>query len=149
LERVRWDWMWRDPAGVRDFINGPHGNLASTSMIQQVASNQAARNPEEAMKWAAGLPEGRRDGAKSAVLQSWLSIRPEGAAEYARKLPSGAERDQAIDSVTQNLMYQSAKQLGDWYRSLPSTDQVKARAMIDRSGFHRLKKEEVMKAIGE
>ena len=35
LERVQWNWMWREPEAVRDFIAGPHGDLASQSMINQ------------------------------------------------------------------------------------------------------------------
>jgi hypothetical protein len=149
FDRVQWDWVWRDPVGVREFIDGPHGKMVSESMIRQVASNQTARNPEDAMKWAKGLPEDRREGAKNAVLSSWLSIRPEGAVEYARNLPSGAERDQAIETITGSLIYQSPQQTGDWYRSLPAADQKKARGVIDRHGFAPSQREELLKAIGE
>jgi hypothetical protein len=83
------------------------------------------------------------------VLSSWLSIRPEGAVEYARNLPSGAERDQAIETITGSLIYQSPKQTGDWYRSLPVADQKKARGVIDRHGFAPSQQEELLKAIGE
>lgn len=123
FERVQWNWMWEDPEGVREFISGPHGDLASSSMIRQVANRQAAKNPEEAMQWAAKFPAERATEARSAVLESWLSIRPEAAGTYVRNLPAGAERERAVRTVTQNLVYQSVEQVGTWYRTLPTADQ--------------------------
>jgi hypothetical protein len=141
--------MWQNPTEVKDFISGPHGKLASENMIRQVASNQTARNPNEAMKWANTLPEDRRSSAKNSVLSSWISVRPEGAVEYARNLPSGAERDQAIATVTGSIIYQSPKQAGEWYRSLPAADQKKARAIVDGSGMPASRKEALLKELGD
>jgi hypothetical protein len=135
LERVQWNWMWNDPIGVRDFLNGPYGNLASPSMIQQVARNQAARNPEAAMEWASNLPADRAADARNAVLENWLSVRPEGAAAYARKLPAGPERDHAIRTVSQNLIFQSPEQAADWFRTLPAAEQKTAREVFDHTGL--------------
>jgi hypothetical protein len=132
LERVQWNWMWREPDAVRDFVSGPHGNLASSSMISQVARGQAAKNPESAMEWASNLPDDRRNTARAAVLQQWLQVRPEGALNYVRDLPAGAERDLAIQNAAQNLMYQSPGQVASWMKSLPSADQKTLRDMAAR-----------------
>ena len=135
LERVQWNWVFNDPAGVRYFISGPHGDLASPSMIAQVARNQAAKNPEPAMEWAGGLGANRAENARRAVLDSWLQIRPEAAADYARKLPAGQDRKLAIISVAQTLLWQSPEQASAFIRSLTADDQKGMRPIIDQPGL--------------
>ena len=135
IERVQWNWVWNDPEAVREFISGPHGELASSSLIHQVARSQAAKNPEAAMQWAAGLPGERAADARNAVLENWLSIRPEGAADYARQLPAGEDRDRAIRTVSQTLVFQSPQQAAAWYRKLGDADRKAAREIFDRSGL--------------
>ena len=127
---------------------GPHGSLASSSMIQQVARQQAAKNPEEAMRWAAQFPAERATQAREAVLTSWLSIRPEAASDYVRNLPAGTERESAIRTVSQSLMWQSIEQTGAWYRSLPTADRRIAREVFDRSGLNEEKRRQLDAALG-
>ena len=147
IERVQWNWMWREPEAVRDFISGPHGDLASQNMINQVARNQTAKNPEAAMDWAGGLGANRTAEARRAVLESWLQIRPEGAADYARKLPAGPERESAIGTVTQTLLWQSPGQAGAWIRSLSAAEQKTAREMIDQRGLPEDKRRQLEEAL--
>ena len=147
LERVQWDWMWKDPDGVKEFISGPHGSLASSNLINQVARNQAARNPEAAMEWARSLPAQQAIDARRAVFDSWLNIRPENAADYARKLPSGPERDTAIQSVSQTLVYQSPKEAVAWYRKLPTEDQKTVRELFDRVGLPSDRRQQLNDAL--
>jgi hypothetical protein len=147
LERVQWNWMWNDPTAVRDFIAGPYGQLASQSMIDQVARNQAAKNPEAAMQWASALPADRASEARNAVLQNWLNIRPEGASAYARKLPAGPERDRAIRTVSQTLIFQSPQQAAEWYRQLSGSEQKIAREVFDRTSLSKELQAELEKAM--
>jgi hypothetical protein len=135
LERVQWDWMWRDPDGVRSFLSGPHGKIASQNMINQVARNQVSKNPEAALKWVDTLPAERASEARRSVLESWLQIRPEGAADYVRGLPSGPERDTAIRTVSQNLIWQAPDQLGKWFKSLPGDDQNAVREVLNQTKY--------------
>jgi hypothetical protein len=123
---VQWNWLWSDPQGARDFITGPHGHLASQQMIQQVARNHAARNPEAAMEWASKLPADRVTDARAAVLESWMQIRPEAAASFTRGLPAGAERDRAVQTITQHFAWQAPEQAGVWLRTLPEAEQKSA-----------------------
>ncbi len=45
IDKVGWTWAVGDPAGARDFIASPHGDMASPNMIRLVASIQGrARN---------------------------------------------------------------------------------------------------------
>jgi hypothetical protein len=124
--------MWKEPDAVRDFIAGPHGNIASPSMISQVARAESAKNPESAMEWANHLPADRRRSARSAVLDQWVRVRPEGAMNFVRALPAGPEREQGIQSVTQNLIYQSPAQVATWMNTLPASDQRMIRDLATR-----------------
>jgi hypothetical protein len=130
-----WNWASTDPEGVRDFIAGPYGHLATSSLLHQLARREAAKNPEATMEWASGLPADRGSDARNAVLENWLGIRPEAATAYARKLPAGPERERAIRTVSQTLVSQSPQQAVEWYRSLPTAEQKIAREMFDRTGL--------------
>nr|MDQ3622632.1 DNA alkylation repair protein [Verrucomicrobiota bacterium] len=131
LERVQWNWMLREPAAVREFISGSHGDLASPSMIHQVARHEATKNPENAMQWASSLPGERAASARAAVLEGWLSIRPEGAADYARELPAGPERTNAIRTISRGLVWQNIDQADAWLKSLPPADQKIVRQVFE------------------
>jgi hypothetical protein len=149
LERVQWDWVWKDPNSVKDFISGPYGHLASSNLINQVARNQAARNPESAMEWARNLPSGQAVEARRAVFESWLSVRPQSAAEYASKLPAGDERDSAIRNVSQTLIYQSPKEAVAWLRKLPTEDQKMVREVFERTGLPTDRRQQLDEALKE
>ena len=123
MERIQWNWMWEDPKGVSDFIAGPHGKLATGQIIQRVAGTLAAKNPEAAMEWAGKLSADRVAEARAGVLQGWMQIRPEGAANYARNLPAGPERESALNSITGHLIYQAPERAAAWLRSLPDAEQ--------------------------
>lgn len=147
LERVQWNWMWKEPDAARDFVTGPYGGIASRSMVSQVARSQTSKDPEAAMQWASKLPGERAEAARQAVLDQWLSIRPEGAMEYARTLPSGPAREQAIRTVSQTLAYQSPQQLGTWYGKLPGSDQKIIREIIDQTRFPDAQMQQLKKAL--
>lgn len=121
--------MWEDPQGVRDFITGPHGNLATNEIIRRGAGSQASKNPEVAMKWAGKLAPERVADPRAAVLQGWLQIRPEGAMNYARNLPAGQERDNAVNAVASQLIYQAPEQAAAWLRSNPDEEK---KTLMDR-----------------
>ena len=146
LERVQWDWVWNDPAGARDFIAGPRGDLASNSLIQQVARSQAGKNPEAAMEWAGKLSADRVAAARESVLQSWIAIRPEAAADYARNLPAGEERALAIRTIAMNIGWQSPERAGAFLKTLPDAEQkavIESFANMDPK--HRSKIEAALK----
>jgi hypothetical protein len=149
LEKVQWNWSWNDPSGVRDFISGPYGHLASDSLIHQVARNQTAKNPEAAMEWAAGLAPEKVANARRAVLDNWLQVRPEGAAAYVLKLPAGKERSTAIMSISQNFMFASTglEQALEWFRKLPAADHETAIEAIKSVQIDPERKEKMVEAL--
>ncbi len=146
LERVQWDWVWSDPAGVRDFVTGPHRDLASSGMIQQVARQQAGKNPEAAMEWAGKLPAERVSEAREQILQTWLQVRPEGATNYARNLPAGDDRDRAVRTIATHLGWGSPEQAGAFLKTLPDAEQKAVmESFANMDPKHRSKIEAAMK----
>jgi hypothetical protein len=147
MERVHRQWAWREPEAARDFLTGPHGKLASESMVRQVSGSLTSKNPETAMEWAKSLPEKHSAAAQSAVLESWLHIRPDAAADYARKLPAGADRDRAIRDVSRNFAQQSTQRAVDWYRSLTGEAKEQARAAFESASLSREQREALNQAV--
>lgn len=143
MESVERDWMWKDPQGVRDFISGPHGDLATREMVDRVAHHEAVRNPEAAMEWAGSLGANRAPGARRSVLASWLHTRPEAAAAYARTLPAGPDRASALRTVTTTLAWQSPEQAGAWIRSLSAAEQKAAREALDQDRVPEEKRRQI------
>ncbi len=135
MERIQWNWIWKEPDAAREFLAGPQAALATDSFVMQVARSQTAKNPEAAMKWTESLASEQAATARSAVLSNWLQIRPEGATNYARSLPAGPEREKAIQTVSQTLLWQSPAQAAAWLRSLPPAEQTVVRGIFDRAGM--------------
>jgi hypothetical protein len=136
-----------DPAATRDFIAGPHGDMATPNMIRLVASIQGRANPEATMEWASGLPADRRESARSAALEGWLEARPESATAYARALPAGPERTRAIETVSRTLASQSAEQAAKWFRDLPAAEQKIASEIFDHASLSEDKRRQLSKAL--
>ena len=149
FDQVAWQWMWNDPSGAKDFLSGPYANLASEQLVNQVARSQANKNPEAALEWAKTLGAERAEQARQAVLESWIMIRPEGAAEHVRKLPAGEERESGIRLVSRTLVWQSPKQAADWFRTLPAEDQKLARETFSQTGLNPDQKQELEKALAK
>ena len=147
IDKVGWSWAVGDPAGARDFIAGPHGDMASANMIRLVASIQGRANPEATMEWASALPSDRRESACIAALQGWTEARPEGATAFTRALSAGPERTRAIETVSQSLVYQSAEQAAKWLRDLPPAEQKIAREIYDRTDLAGDKRQQLNKAL--
>lgn len=133
MERVQWNWNWKEPDSARAFISGPYASLATDSFVQQVARTQAARDPQAAMQWASTLDADRAATARNMVLQNWLQARPEGAMHYVRALPPGPEREESVRSVTQTLVFQNPTQAAAWYRGLSPSEQQMAREIFNRT----------------
>ena len=101
------------------------------------------------MQWAASLPAQRAADARNAVFESWVSVRPDGAADYARKLPAGTDRDRAIRTVSQTLIFQAPQQAVEWYRSLPTADQKLVREIFDHSSIGDAQRQKLNDALAK
>ena len=148
MQRVGWNWAIGEPAAAREFLAGPYGGLAPANTVHLIASIQAGANPEKTMQWAGGLPADRRENARDGALSGWVQARPEGAAEFVRALPAGAERTRAIETVSQNFAWQSSGQAAQWFSTLSSAEKVTAQKGFERANLPDEKQRELNAAIG-
>jgi hypothetical protein len=147
LERVVWTWAMGEPAAAREFIAGPHGDMAPAFTVQGIARIQAMANPDATMQWASALPANRRESARRGVLEGWLDSRPESAIAYTRALPAGPERTAAIETVSQSLARQSPGQAAKWLHDLPPAEQKIVREAFDRANLSDDKRQQLSKAL--
>jgi hypothetical protein len=132
LEKVQWNWMWKDPDGVLDFIAGPHGGLAPSSLIAQAAAHLARESPEAAIEWSQGLSSEQASQARESIFSTWLQIRPQGAVQWAAQLPPGPQRESAVRAIATHLAFSSDHSAPDWFRSLSPTDRAIARDAVEK-----------------
>ena len=101
------------------------------------------------MEWAASVPKEHVADARRAVLDTWLQVRPEGAASYVLKLPAGTERDAAISSLSQNFIYTSGgiDHAIEWFGKLSESDRNIARDSIKHIQLDPERKRRVDEAL--
>jgi hypothetical protein len=145
--RVEWNWLWKDPESVRAFISGPYGYMTSQSLLFRVGSDQGRKNPEAALAWADSLGGDLAAKARHAVVDGWLGVRPEGAADYVGKLPPGSKRDSLVETVSLSLIYQSPIQAVSWYRQLSTAEQTHFRDMAEHSSLDPDARRKLQEAI--
>jgi hypothetical protein len=74
---------------------------------------------------------------------------PEEAADYARKLPSGAERQLAVRTITQRFGHESLNRAAKWYHSLPARDQNTAREELAKLHLEPEEQQQLTKLLNE
>jgi hypothetical protein len=147
LERVQWNWLWKDPEGVKAFVTGPHGNLSPPSMVAQIASQEARKSPEAAIQWAKSLRPEQTEQATENVISTWLQIRPEGATQWALGLPQGEERTSAMRRIASQIVYYSEPAAISFLSSLPASDRAVARDAISNAHVEESRKTKLLETL--
>jgi hypothetical protein len=107
VELMQWQWAGSDAKGLADFLASPAGQHASEHSLHAAARELARSNPQEAMTWAARLPEGQRDGAALTAFNTWRDAQPALAMAWLRQLPVSDPRREAwhlsmVGEIVQN-----------------------------------------------
>jgi hypothetical protein len=147
LEKVQWNWLWKDPEGVRAFVSGPHGHLAPPSMISQLASQEARKSPEAAMQWVNKLPAEQAEQARDNVISTWLQIRPEGATRWALGLPPGDDRTGAMRRIASQIAFYSEPAAINFLSALPAVDRAVARDAIGNAHLDEARKARLLESL--
>lgn len=98
-------WAKRDPLAALEYA-GQNGHSKQNS--ETILSTWANSDPTAAEKWAIDHYQG--DGANpymAAVIQGIAGNDLTEASKLAESMPKGRERDQAVDSITRALLWQS------------------------------------------
>jgi hypothetical protein len=147
IEQFQWDWQMNDPAGVATFLTGPHATLASTHLVQTTAAEQARRDPEAAIAWAAKLSPALMPVAREQVVQAWIQSRPEAAASWLQQQPA-ATRTELLSNTASSLAWSPAEIAATFIASLNAADRTTVRNSINQStSIDAARKEQVIKAL--
>jgi hypothetical protein len=87
-----------------------------------VASNYAERDPDEALRWAATLPDEQSQVVISQVIQRIAQDDPERAAAMIGQMDEGPERDEAMTGMVQIWAQWDPRAALSWVAKQPSSD---------------------------
>lgn len=93
--QIQWQWGGSDPKGLAEFLTSPAGQHAPEYAFPNVAREMAQKNPQDAIAWAARLPEGQRDSAALIAFMTWQQAQAPAAMKWLRQLPPEDPRREA------------------------------------------------------
>jgi hypothetical protein len=114
LNQSCWKWANSDPQSMAKFLAAAPNEEVPPYIDSILARTMARGHPEEALKWAATLPEGRALEAGSDAFGDWHQSQPEAAAAWLNTLPANdSRRAPFFEKMIQSLAYgaQAAEQL--------------------------------------
>ncbi|MBP7951457.1 MAG: hypothetical protein KA004_17575 [Verrucomicrobiales bacterium] len=113
LEGVLGTMMTENPTGAAKIaMEMPEGDDRAR-VLGQMAEGWASRNPEEAMKWVAGLPESERGEATKRALNGWAMEDPKAAAAWIGTLPADRQ-DENLSAVAGRWAWQQPAEAAAW-----------------------------------
>jgi hypothetical protein len=87
--------------------------------IQSIARAWAEDSPEEAVRWAATLPEGNaREGAVANIASAWAARDSQGASAWVASMSAGPERDHSAQLLAIAIAERSPREAWDWAVSI-------------------------------
>lgn len=123
LERAARRMMKAAPEEFMAWLAGPEGSKSSVGTFLATADNLAEKDPETAMRWAAGLREGLTGQVRQNILGQWMDKNPEAAKAWTETLPAGPERHASVASAASLLPGRiSSGNYTAWLDSLPASD---------------------------
>lgn len=129
LNQSCWSWANSDPQSMKKFLSAAPSEEVPPYIDSILARTMARAHPDEALKWAASLPEGRALDAGSAAFSDWHGSQPDAAAAWLDALPANdSRRGPFFEKMIQSMAYgsQAAEQLA----GLSPTDKAAAQTII-------------------
>ena len=112
-----------DPQAAADWLMAPDNLMAMVPragdfMATTVTKEWAKRDPDAALAWAKGLPEGKRAGAYNGVLGSLAADDPQRASQMAMELEAGKDRENLIGNIAESWSKKSPAEAMAWAQGL-------------------------------
>src|SRR5262249_32906077 len=129
LNQSCWNWANSDPQSMGKFLAAAPSEEVPPFIDSILAQTMARMHPEEALQWAASLPEGRALEAGSGAFGSWHDSQPDAAAAWLEALPANdPRRESFFEKMIQSMAYgsQAAEQLA----ALSPADKAAAQTII-------------------
>ena len=149
MERIHWRWFHDDPDAATAFLEGPHGHMAPASTVRQITDAVARRNPIAAIEWTETLPPATAAQARSHVLDTWLHIRPEAAANWILELPAGERRQDAIKQSIQRLAQLPDETADAWFARLQPAERATARERLSQAQLEPARRARLEKILAD
>jgi hypothetical protein len=131
LNQSCWNWANSDAQGMAKFLATAPSEEVPPYTDSVLAKTMARAHPEEALNWAASLPEGRALAAGSDAFSDWHESQPQAAATWLDGLPANdPRRGPFFEKMIQSMAYgsQAAEQLA----ALSPADKAAAQTIIAR-----------------
>jgi hypothetical protein len=106
-----------DPAKAAEMLGGMDASVQAQA-YGMIARQWGAKNFQEAVAWANGLPEDQRGAAMSAAIEGLAQNSPELAAAEISKMTDTEARLNAVSSVARNYARADVRGSMDWLNSL-------------------------------
>jgi len=91
MQNLAQQWSQNDPPAAAEFVLTMMPGEGRNNAIQSIVQNWARSNVQDALTWAAQLPDGERRNALQGIGWQWAQSDPRAAAEYFARNAEGNE----------------------------------------------------------
>ena len=129
FEKLGFQWLWNSgaegAAQAAALATGPQGELVPLNFLTQIASDQARRDPEVAMKWADQLPAERLPAVRERIFDEWIAARPQAATDWVLALSAQDSPRELITSASRHMIWNGAPEAAQAFFSRLSSAERK------------------------
>jgi len=146
LNQCCWNWAGTDSQSMAKFLTGAPSEEVPPYIDSILARTMARAHPDEALKWAATLPQARALDAGSAAFSDWHESQPEAATAWLEALPQNdPRRDPFFEKMIQSMAYasQAAQQLA----GLSPADKAAAQTIIAKMSLPQEQRARLLESV--
>lgn len=112
-------WAEADPAAagkhvIESLLNFATPRPGDERVVASVASSWARRDPEAAMKWSTGLPEGIRTDALAGIASQLAASDPSAAMQFVGRIESPEEQQEILQTLSSQWAAHWPSQTASW-----------------------------------
>jgi hypothetical protein len=105
------------------------------ALLTNVAADWTTLDPQAAIKWATGLPDGpEKESGLVTVAMAWADLDPAAAGEFAQQLSPERIRQEAVVAVMNRWSTQNPEQAAQWLMKCADL-QVQQQGMVQLMSF--------------
>jgi hypothetical protein len=146
LNQSCWNWAGTDPQSMAKFLTAAPSEEVPPYIDSILARSMARAHPDEALKWAATLPEARALDAGSAAFSDWHESQPEAAVAWLEALPENdPRRGPFFEKMIQSMAY--ASQAAEQLAGLSPTDKAAAQTIIAKMSLPEQQRARLLESV--
>ncbi len=146
LNQTSWNWANSDPQSMAKFLAAAPSEEVPPYTDSILARTMARNHPEDAMTWAATLPEERSLEAGSDAFSTWHESQPDAAAAWLDALPqSDSRRGAFFEKMIQSMAY--AAQAAEQLAALSPADKVAAQTILAKMSLPEQQRTRLLESV--